>query len=85
MEVKLNLNYELVEPVVIAVLQEQYEILLKTVPLGFKEEELDLSEAYKLVLEDFMGYKEFQKYSHDLAKKNKKYDSKRLTEANGGL
>jgi hypothetical protein len=84
-EIKLNLTYELVEPIVIAVLQEQYEILLKTAPLGFEEEELDLSEAYKLILQDFMGQHEFQKYAHDLAKKNKKYNSKRLIEAEAGL
>ena len=84
MEVKLNLTYELVEPIVIAVLQEQYEILLKTAPLGFEEEELDLSGSYKLILQDFMGHKEFQKYAHDLAKK-KKGNAKRLTDAHGGL
>ena len=32
-----------------------------------------------------MGNKEFQKYTHEIAKKNKKYNSKRLTEAEGGL
>jgi uncharacterized phage-like protein YoqJ len=79
MEVKLNLTYELAEPLVIEMLKEQYEILLKTAPLGFEEEEMDLSEAYKLVLQDFMGHKEFQKYAHDLAKKKtKKYDSSRF-------
>ena len=47
------------------ILKEQYEILIKNAPLGF-DEELDLSEAYKLVLEDFMGNKEFQKFSNTM-------------------
>jgi hypothetical protein len=84
MKITLDINYEIAEPIVVAVLKEQYEILIKNAPLGF-DEELNLSEAYKLVLEDFMGNKDFQKYTHDLAKKTKKYDSKRLTEAEGGL
>lgn len=85
MEIKLNLNYELLEPIVVAVLKEQYELLLKTAPLGFDDSEMELSGSYKLVLQDFMGHQEFQKYVHDLAKKNKKYNSKRLIEAEGGL
>ena len=85
MEIKLNLDYELLEPIVVAVLKEQYELLLKTAPLGFNDNEVELSGSYKLVLEDFMGYHEFQKYAHDMAKKHKKYNSKRLTEAEGGL
>jgi hypothetical protein len=32
-----------------------------------------------------MGEKEFNKYTHGLAKKNKKYDIKKLVEANNGL
>ena len=85
MEVKLNLNYELLEPIVVAVLKEQYELLLKTAPLGFNDNEVELSGSYKIVLEDNMGYHAFQKYTHDMAKKNKKYDSKKLVEANNGL
>jgi hypothetical protein len=85
MEVKLNLEYELLEPIVVAVLKEQYELLLKTAPLGFNDNEAELSGSYKVVLEDFMGHQAFQKYAHDMAKKNKKYDSKKLVEANNGL
>lgn len=84
MKIALDINYEVAEPIIVAVLKEQYELLLKDAPLGI-DKELDLAEAYKLVLEDFMGSKEFQKYTHDLAKKNKKYNSKRLIEAEGGL
>jgi hypothetical protein len=84
MEVKLNLNYELLEPIVVAVLKEQYELLLKTAPLGFNDNEVELSGSYKIVLEDFMGHKEFQKYAHDMAKK-KKGNAKRLTDAHSGL
>ena len=84
MKITLDIDYEIAEPIIVTVLKEQYELLLKDAPLGF-EEEINLSEAYKLVLEDFMGSKEFQKYIHDLAKKNKKYNSKRLIEAEGGL
>jgi hypothetical protein len=32
-----------------------------------------------------MGNKEFQKYVHNIAKKDKRYDSKKLIEANSGL
>ena len=84
MKITLDIDYEIAEPIIVAVLKEQYELLLKDAPLGF-EDEVDLNEAYKLVLEDFMGNKEFQKYTHEIAKKNKKYNSKRLTEAEGGL
>jgi hypothetical protein len=84
MKITLDIDYEIAEPIIVAVLKEQYELLLKDAPLGF-EDEVDLNEAYKLVLEDFMGSKEFQKYTHEIAKKNKKYNSKRLTEAEGGL
>ena len=84
MKITLDIDYEIAEPIIVAVLKEQSELLLKDAPLGF-EDEVDLNEAYKLVLEDFMGSKEFQKYTHEIAKKNKKYNSKRLTEAEGGL
>jgi hypothetical protein len=50
MEVKLNLEYELLEPIVVAVLKEQYELLLKTAPLGFNDNEAELSGSYKVVL-----------------------------------
>ena len=84
MKITLDIDYEIAEPIIVEVLKEQYELLLKDAPLGF-EDEIDLNEAYKLVIEDFMGSKEFQKYTHEIAKKNKKYNSKRLTEAEGGL
>jgi len=84
MKITLDINYEIAEPIIVTVLKEQYELLLKDAPLGF-EEEINLSEAYKLVLEDFMGSKEFQKYIHNIAKKEKRYDSKKLVEANSGL
>jgi len=83
MKITLDIDYEIAEPIIVAVLKEQYELLLKDAPLGF-DEEVNLNEAYKLVLEDFMGQKEFQKYTHSLSK-NRKYNSKRLTEAEGGL
>ena len=82
MKITLDINYEIAEPIVVALLKEQYEILLKNAPLGF-EEEVDLNSAYKLVLEDFMGTKEFQKYTHGLSKK--KNNAKRLTDAFNGL
>lgn len=85
MEVKLNLSHEQVEEVIVQFLKDQYQWLKTSPPLGLNEEELDLTEAYKLVLEDNMGYHAFQKYTHDMAKKNKKYDSKKLVEANNGL
>jgi hypothetical protein len=84
MKITLDIDYEIAEPIVVAVLKEQYEILVKDAPLKH-EEELNLNEAYKLVLEDFMGCHEFQKYVHNIAKKEKRYDSKKLIEANSGL
>jgi hypothetical protein len=74
-----------VESLALEHLKEQYEILLKSAPLGFDSDELSLSDAYKLVIQDHMGEKEFNKYTHGLAKKNKKYDIKKLVEANNGL
>ena len=85
MEIKMNLSHEQVEEVIVQFLKDQYQWLKTSPPIRLNEEELDLTEAYKLVLEDNMGYHAFQKYAHDLAKKNKKYNSKRLIEAEGGL
>lgn len=82
-KVEIDMSYAELEPLVVEHLKEQYEILIKSAPLGFDEEELSLSEAYKLVLKDHMGEKVFNKYAHDLAKK--KGNSKRLTDAYIGL
>lgn len=84
-KMEIYLEFAQVEKVVIAHLQEQLELLSQSPPLGLSDNELELSEAYKLVLEDHMGERAFQTYMHDKAKKEKKYNSKRLTEAEGGL
>ena len=83
MEIKLKLEHEQVEQVIVKYLKDQYEWLRKSPPLGF-DGETELVEAYKLVLQDNMGYQDFQKYIHDLAKK-KKGNSKRLVDAHNGL
>ena len=85
MKITLDINYEIAEPIVTALLKEQFEILQKGAPIGLDESEVDLHDAYKLVLQDFMGEKEFNKYIHEIAKKEKRYDSKKLTDAHGGL
>ena len=86
MKVEIELSYEQFEPMLISHLKTQYEILLRHVPLGFEDENgIDLLDAYRAVLQDAMLEKDYQKYMHDLAKKQPKYNSKRLTEAEGGL
>lgn len=78
--VNLELSWEQTEKVVADALQESIRLEIR-----FAEDEPERIEAYKLVLSDFMLAKDFQKFMHDLAKREPKYSSKKLTEANNGL
>jgi len=86
-EIKVNIDPIELERLVVNELKHNYETLLSEPPLGLGVEwdELEVAEAYKIVLRDFMYVGDFQKYMHELAKKSRKYDSKRLTDAEPGL
>lgn len=75
----VELSWEQTEKIVIEALQESIRLEIRF------ENDMTRVDAYKLVLSDFMMPKDYQKFMHDLAKKEPKYNSKRLAEANNGL
>jgi hypothetical protein len=79
MATNIELNWDQTERIVAEALQEAIRLEIR-----FNEGD-DRIEAYKLVLSDFMIKEDFQKFMHDLAKKESKYNAKRLAEAGNGL
>jgi hypothetical protein len=77
--INLELSWDQTEKIVAEALQESLRIELR-----FNEGH-DRIDAYKLVLSDFMLKEDFQKFMHDIAKKEFKYNAKRLAEAGNGL
>lgn len=77
--INLELNWDQTEKIVAEALQESLRLELRM------SEGDDRIEAYKLVLSDFMVAEDYQKFMHDIAKKESKYNAKRLAEANNGL
>lgn len=82
MQVLIELDADQVDSVVVEGLKKAYEIHL-TFPNEPDYEEL--SYVFKVMIKYFMGDKASAKYLHGLAKVEKKYNTKRLVEANGGL
>ena len=82
MTINVELNWDQTEKIVADALQESLRLELR-----FDDYINDQSriEAYKLVLSDFMLAEDFQKFMHDIAKKESKYNAKRLAEAGNGL
>lgn len=82
MQVIIELNEDQVDSVLGEGLKRAYETHL----LFPNEPDYDeLHEAFRVMLKYFLGDKAGAKYLHGLAKVEKKYNSKRLTEAEGGL
>lgn len=79
MATNIELNWDQTEKIVAEALQESLRLELR-----FGEGD-DRVEAYKLVLSDFMVAEDYQKFMHDIAKKESKYNAKRLAEAGNGL
>lgn len=77
--INLELNWDQTERIVAEALQESLRLELR---MGEGD---DRVEAYKLVLSDFMVAEDYQKFMHDIAKKESKYNAKRLAEASNGL
>jgi len=77
--INLELSWDQTEKIVAEALQESLRLELR-----FNEGQ-DRIDAYKLVLSDFMLAQDFQKFMHDIAKKESKYNAKRLAEAGNGL
>jgi hypothetical protein len=82
MQVIIELNDDQVESVLAEGLKRAYETHL-TFPNEPDYEELH--EAFKIMLKYFLGEKAGSKYLHGLAKIEKKYNARRLVEAEGGL
>ena len=80
--VNVELSWDQTEKVVAQSLQESIRLELR---FGDDNNDPDRIEAYKLVLSDFMLKEDFQKFMHDIAKKELKYNAKRLAEASNGL
>jgi len=77
--INLELSWDQTEKIVAEALKESIRLELR-----FEDDPVRV-DAYKLVLSDYMLAKDFQKFMHDLAKKESKYNAKRLAEAGNGL
>ena len=77
--VNVELSWEQTEKVVVQSLQESIRLEIR-----FDSDPVRI-EAYKLVLSDYMLTKDFYKFMHELAKREPKYNAKRLAEAGNGL
>jgi len=82
MQVLIELNDDQVEEVLAEGLKKAYEVHLS---FPNEPDHDELHEAFKLMLNYFMLEKDYKKYMHGLAKVEKKYNAKRLAEAENGL
>jgi len=86
MKLELTIDADQSDAIFVHIAKERYE-LLQDDKIKWADEPLidETIEAYKLILQDSMTEKDFKTYMHSIAKKVKKYDSKRMTDANNGL
>ena len=79
MQVQIKITDEQVDNILIHGLQDGFKTNLE-----FPEEPnyYEINQAFRTLLEYYMGTKEFNKFIKPF---NKKYDAKRLVEANNGL
>lgn len=85
MQVQIELEDEQIDYILAEGLKSAYETHIQ-----FKEDCDDftyeeLNNAFKIMLQYFMLEKDYIKFMHSIAKVEKKYNSKRLAEAHGGL
>jgi len=85
MRVTVELEDEQVDVVLEEGLKSAYETHLLFVEDNEEYTFEELDEAFKLMLKYFMLDKDYRKFMHDVAKVQKKYNSKRMVEAEGGL
>lgn len=78
-KVTLELDWDQTEKIVMDALQESLRLEFR---MG---EDQTLIDAYKLVLRDFMLAPDYNKFIQELEHRESMYNSKRLTDANGGL
>ena len=69
MQAVIELDDDQIESILVEGLKKNYEIHLKT----YEDNEHHVHEAFQIMLAYFMTDKEFRKYSHQLAKVQKKY------------
>ena len=82
MQVLIDLDDDQTDALLVEALKKGFEINL-TFPN--EPDYVELNQAFKLLLEYYMGEKASAKYLHTLAKVEKKYNAQRLAEANNGL
>jgi len=85
MRVTVELEDEQVDVVLEEALKSAYETHLLFVEDNEEYTFEELDAAFKLILQYFMLDKDYRKFMHDVAKVQKKYNSKRMVEAEGGL
>jgi molybdopterin-guanine dinucleotide biosynthesis protein len=81
MQVLLELDDDQIESVLVEGLKRNYEVHLQM----HEDNEHHIHEAFHIMMAYFMSEKDYAKYMHGLAKVHKKYNAKRLAEANNGL
>jgi len=86
MKLELTIDADQSDAIFVHIAKERYELLVQDKIKWANEPLIDETlEAYKLILQDSMTEKDFKTYMHSFAKKAKKYDAKRLTDAENGL
>ena len=85
MHVTIELDDEQVDDVLEEGLKSAYQTHLMFVEDSEEYTFEELDNAFKLILKYFMLDKDYRKFMHDVAKVQKKYNSKRMVEAEGGL
>ena len=80
MQVQINLTHEQVDQILVEGLKDGFQV-----NLNFKDEEnyYEINQAFRTLLEYYMGTNAFDKFIKPY--NQKKYNTKRLVEANNGL
>jgi hypothetical protein len=82
MQVLIDLDDDQTDTILVEALKKGFEI---NITFPNEPDYAKLNAAFKLMLEYYMGERASAKYLHSLAKLEKKYNAKRLAEANNGL
>ena len=82
--ISVEITHDQHQAIIIDALSHSFMTLLKEYEATKDESLMEYISAYRIVLNDFMRPSEFEALL-DRIKKVKKYDSKRLTDANNGL
>lgn len=82
--ISVEITQDQYDTIIIDALSHSFTTLYKDYEKTKDETLMDYISAYRIVLNDYMRPSEFEALL-DKIKKTKKYDSKRLTDANNGL